>query len=130
MPVTYVLDPDAGFIHTRCTGQVSFDEVVRHFQELERDDSLPERLDVLLDLEETQTLPASSQLQAVAGEVERLKSSVSWGAVAIVASRDALYGMSRMFQVFLEGQFEISHVFRERGAAEEWLESVRKGQGR
>jgi hypothetical protein len=125
MPVTYELDSELAFIHTRCTGNVTFQEVIGHFAELERDESLPDRLDVLLDLDEMESLPERDQLHSVVGEMHRLESSVKWGAFAIVASRDALFGMSRMFEVFAEGRFTNSGVFREREQARQWIESIR-----
>jgi len=98
MPVTYQFDREAGFIETHCTGELTFDEVMRHFQQLEAEPLLPERLDVLLDLDETTSLPESVQLLEVTRTVERLKAKVEWGWSAIVASRHALFGMSRMFE--------------------------------
>ena len=121
MPVTYQLNPESGCIETLCTGEVTLDEVLHHFQELEADASLPERLDVLLDLCAMTTLPESEQLREVTRAVDRLNAKVAWGACAIVARRDALFGMSRMFEIFAEGLFARTRVFREREAAEEWL---------
>ena len=125
MPVTYQLDQESSFIHTRCTGEVTLEEVIRHFQELETDPLLPARLDVLLDLSEMQSLPESDQLRSVAGEIGRLEPKVEWGACAIVASHDALFGMIRVFEVFAEGLFADLRVFRKRAEAELWLASVR-----
>ena len=59
MPVTYRLDRNSGFIHTRCTGDVAFEEVLGHFRDLETETSIPARVDVLLDLSEMQSLPES-----------------------------------------------------------------------
>lgn len=126
MPITYEFDRESGLLHTTCAGNVTFDEVLEHFRQLEDDASLPSRLDVLLDLSTMESLPESDQLRSVASEVDRLRTRVQFGAFAIVASRDALYGMIRMFQVFAEAHLASSQVFRERGAAERWLESVRQ----
>jgi hypothetical protein len=49
MPATCQINREAGFIETHCTGELTFDDVMRHFQQLEAEPSLPERLDVLLD---------------------------------------------------------------------------------
>ncbi len=126
MPVAYEYDRRSGVIRTRCYGSVTFHEVVAHFRELEVDPDLPPRLDILLDLSAMESLPASGQLKIVSTEMGRLQSRVKWGACAIVASRDALYGMSRMFQVLAADQFESSHVFREIEEAERWLSSARE----
>jgi hypothetical protein len=125
MPVTYQVDRESVRIRTRCTGDVTFEEVLDHFRQLRGDASLPPRLDVLLDLAAMESLPESNQLRSIADEVDRLKPRLKWGACAIVANRDALYGMLRMFQVFAEKQFASSYVFREREEAERWLESLR-----
>jgi hypothetical protein len=125
MPVTYQINREARFIETYCTGVVTFDEVMGHFEQLEAEAALPERLDVLLDLAGATTLPESGQLLEVARAVERLKAKLEWGACAIVASHDALFGMSRMFEAFAEGSFARIAVFRKREDAKGWLACCR-----
>ena len=125
MPVTYQINREARFIETYCTGVVTFDEVMGHFEQLEAEAALPERLDVLLDLEGVTTLPESGQLLEVARAVDRLKAKLEWGACAIVASHDALFGMSRMFEAFVEGSFARIAVFRKREDAKGWLACCR-----
>lgn len=119
--VTYQLNPETGFLETRCVGDVTMDDVMRHFRDLETDPALPEQLDVLLDLDAMTSLPESAQLREITRAVDRLTARVRWGACAIVTSRDAMFGMSRMFEVFAEGLFARTRVFRERGAAQRWL---------
>ena len=125
MPVSYRCDREAGLLRTEFTGDVNFDEVMAHFRDLEADASLPGRLDVLLDLSRMESLPESAQLRSVAGEVGRLREKLEWGTWAIVAPRDALFGMLRVFEVFTEGSLARSRVFRQRDEAEEWLNSER-----
>ncbi len=125
MPVTYQVDLESSLIHTRCTGDVTFAEVLAHFRELEADPGVPAGVDVQLDLSEMRSLPETGQLRAVAGRLERLKPRVKWGAFAIVAGRDALFGMIRVFQVIAEEHFADSAVFRDRDEAQLWLASVR-----
>ena len=125
MPVIYHINRDTAFIETHCTGEVTLDEVLDHFLQLEAEPALPRRLDVLLDLDKTTSLPESSQLMEVTKAVERLRAKVEWGACAIVASHDALYGMSRIFEVFAEKQFARISVFRDREDAKRWIASNR-----
>jgi len=126
MPITYDLDCESGFIHTRCIGRVALDEVLEHFRELGAEPALPARLDVLLDLGEMETLPESSQLRTVVGAARDLRSRLEWGAWAIVAERDALFGMSRVLEVLAEDDIETARVFRDVREAERWLASVRR----
>jgi hypothetical protein len=129
VPVTYQIDQELRLIRTRCTGDVTFAEVLSHFRELVRDAALPRRLDVLLDLTEMGSIPESDQLRSVASEVAHLQQRLEWGSCAIVAGRDVLFGMSRMFQVFVESNFANSNVFREIDQAEHWLASSRSATG-
>jgi hypothetical protein len=129
VPVIYRIDHESQLIRTRCTGDVTFAEVLSHFRELEHHAALPARLDVLLDLTEMSSIPQSDQLRSVANEVAGLRRKLEWGACAIAASRDVLFGMSRMFQVFAEPSFASSKVFRELDRAERWLASIRAAAG-
>jgi hypothetical protein len=71
------------------------------------------------------SLPETDHLKSAASEMDRLRPKVKWGACAIVASSDAQFGLSRMFQVFAEANFADFFVFREVEEAERWLASVR-----
>jgi hypothetical protein len=125
VPIHYEIDAEEGVIRTRCVGEVRFDDVLDHFRTLENDPDLPKRLDVLLDLGPLTSLPESRQMKAAAREIDRLGERIRWGACAIVAERDAVFGMSRMFEVFAESVFARTMTFRERSKAENWLAGLR-----
>lgn len=125
MPVTYQLDRAGRLVVTTCAGEVTLGEVLEHFRELEAQPSLPERLDVLLDLSAVSSLPKSDQVREAARSVERLTAKLTWGYLCIVASRDALFGMSRVFEALTETFFEEVCVFRRREDAEQWLTTHR-----
>jgi hypothetical protein len=126
MTIVYEIDREWGLIRTRCTGDVTFPEVIQHFRDLQGDDSLPPRLDVLLDLTGMDSIPESNQLDTIAQEVEALKPKIEWGACVVVADRDVLFGMSRVFQAFAQEQFSASNVVRDLDEAERWLASLRR----
>jgi hypothetical protein len=106
---------------TRCVGDVTVEEVAAHLDELAGDPACPSRVDVFLDLTGTTAVPFSDQIRAAADRVAFLRSRVELGACAIVARSDALYGMLRMFEVFAEGHFASTRVFRDARQAEDWL---------
>jgi hypothetical protein len=125
MPVKYTIDTKERVIRTQCTGMVTLAEVIDHFRELERDPECAERLDVLLDLSQVDSLPNSNQIRAISLELKTLQ-NVRFDACAIVAVRDALFGMLRMFEVMVQGYFRAICVFRATTEAEAWLASQRQ----
>jgi hypothetical protein len=121
VPVTYTIDTKERLIRTRCMGMLKLAEVVEHFRELERDPECTDRLDVLLDVSEVQSLPSASQIRAAALEVKKIQKKVRFDACAIVAVTDALFGMLRMFEVMTQDYFRVIRVFRVVTEAEAWL---------
>ena len=130
MPVTFQIDGNAGIVRTRCTGLVTFAEVIDHFRELAEDPACPERLDVLLDVTGIASLPDPSQLRSVSVEIDRLRHRVRFGNCAIVAGSDVVFGMMRMFEVFAAEHFHSIRVLRDLGESEAWLASHHPGNDR
>jgi hypothetical protein len=126
MPVTYEIDTEAQFIHTRCSGPVVLNDVREHFVTLSQDPACPDRLDVLLDLSEMTTVPQSGELRVVAADIARIRPRVTFGSCAIVATDTAVFGMSRMFEVFAEKYFAATRVFRSEAEARRWLDHERR----
>jgi hypothetical protein len=123
MPVTYQIDHAKQLVRTCCTGATTLDEVLQHFAVLVQDLKCPDRLNVLLDLSEMTSLPASTQLRVVASEIARVVPRVQFLNCAIIAPQDALFGMARMFEVYAEQHFAATRVFRTREEGVIWLES-------
>lgn len=123
MPITYQLDADKRTIRTKAAGYVTLQEVIDHFRTLEQDPECPERPDVFLDLSGVDSLPETPQLSTVIAELERIRPKVRFEACAILASRDALFGMMRMFEALAENLFRVTCTFRIATEAEAWLGS-------
>jgi hypothetical protein len=98
VPVTYKIDGDKKTVRTKCVGRVTF-QVINHFRTLQQDSDCPDRLDVFLDLSEVDSLPETLQLCTVVTEMKRIMSQVRFSACAILATRDAVFGMMRVFEV-------------------------------
>jgi hypothetical protein len=121
VPVVYRIDPEQKRIITRCVGETTLREVLSHFDELEADPNTPDGADVLLDLSEIGSLPNVGQIRTAAERAGMAARKVRFGAIAMVAASEAIFGMARVFETFTELHFERSAVFRSREAAEEWL---------
>jgi hypothetical protein len=130
MPVHHEIDRQRRLIRTTCTGAVNLAEVSQHFRALEAERELPDRLDVLLDLSATSAVPDSEQIQLIAAEIRRLLGRVRWGVCAIVATRDLVFGVSRVLEVRAEDAFTAIQVFRAADAAEAWIASERSRRPR
>ena len=123
MPITYQIDADKRTIRTKGVGQVTLQEVIDHFRRLEQDPQCPERLDVFLDLSEVNSLPETRQLATVISELKRIRVRLRFDTCAILAGRDALFGMMRMFEALAEEMFRVTRTFRIATEAEAWLVS-------
>jgi len=125
MPITYQIDTSRGVIRTRCVGDVRLPDVLGHFRQLQIDDNRPARLDVILDLTETTSLPSSDQLREVSEAIGRIRNDVQFRACAIVTDSDAWFGTAQVFEVLAARNFTATKVFREIGEAEAWITARR-----
>ena len=123
MPVTYSIDTTRQLIRTACTPPLTFMQVIDHFRQLNDDPACSGHLDVLLDVTDADTLPNSRQLGTVGAAASSIRKKVQFGACAIVAAKDAMFGMMRAFEVQAGAYFGAMRVFRNFGEAEKWLAS-------
>jgi len=108
---------------------LTFLQVLNHFRELKEDPACSGRLDVLLDVSDADLVPESHQIGAVGAAVNSIRDKVQFGFCAVVAGRDAMFGMMRVFEVRAGDHFDAVHVFRETAEAEIWLASQKTGTG-
>lgn len=123
MPIKYRILKDRGRVETVCEGDVSLPDVRAHFDALQRDPERPRNLSVLLDFSGMISLPGGPQLQAAAERVGQVEEIV-FEACAIIADREPVVAMARMFETMARGHFAAMRIFAERREAEEWLDSL------
>jgi hypothetical protein len=128
MPVTYKIDAARRLIHTTCSRPLTFTEVIEHFRTLKEDPACTGHLDVLLDVSEADSLPVSSQLGPISAELDAVRAKVQFGVCAIIATRDAMFGMMRIFEVVAGPYFRAIRVFRGAAEAQAWLVSRQTAQ--
>jgi|HubBroStandDraft_6_1064221.scaffolds.fasta_scaffold98694_2 hypothetical protein len=126
MPVTYTIDVQGKVIRTICASPLTFAEVLDHFRELREDPAFSGTLDVLLNVDGVDALPERAQLGTVSAELGAVVKKAKFGSCAIFASRDAMFGMMRIFEVFAAPYFRNIRVFRGPAEAEQWLVSERR----
>jgi len=126
VPITYVIDSSEKIIRTTCASPLTFEQVIGHFQTLQQDPACAGYLDVLLDVSEADALPESGQFGAINAELAAIRSKTQFGICAIVATRDAMFGMMRMFEVLARPYFLATRAFRARPESEAWLAEQRR----
>src|SRR5262249_36272220 len=117
----YHIDVGRGVVRIRCSGSIAFSEVRELFQRVGQTPQLSGHVSALVDLSETTSLPQTSQLKDLVEMIRSIQEQVDFDVCAIIATRDALFGMSRMFAVFAEPYFHNIAVFRDAVEAEGWL---------
>jgi hypothetical protein len=121
--VTYTIDAARRVIRTTCSSPLMLTEVIEHFRALRLDPACAGRLDVFLNVGEADALPESGQFGTITEEIRAIRGKVQFRICAVVATRDAMFGMMRMFEVFAAPYFREIRVFRAFDEAEAWLAS-------
>jgi hypothetical protein len=106
-----------------CTGLIRRDEAIDRVKELLNQ---PERAQALVHglvefAPDARVEMTTDDLRAVAAVDEQLAKLNRHLKVAVVAAQDYIYGMLRMWEVFVSDTGWNVHVFRHRAEAEAWL---------
>lgn len=118
MPVESTTLPDLGIVITRATGHITLAEIRSHQESLTADPEFDPAHHHLFDLSASQVLDMSTQ------EIRALASSAVFSPSsrrAVVAPRDATFGLSRMYEAFSTLPEGALRVFRSREEALAWL---------
>lgn len=126
MPVTYTIDADEKVIRTTCTNPLSLQDVLDHFRELRDDPGFSGTMDVLLDVNAVEGPPERAEMGPIITELGAVAEKASFRVCSIVAGRDAMFGMMRVFEVFASRYFRAIRVFRGLADAEQWLLAQRR----
>jgi len=121
MSITFSIDTRASLIRTIGSGNVTLDEIDAHFNQLGKVWPRGAKLDVLLDLSECTALPEISQLRAAVSRIQIFGGRKRFGLCAIVARRELLYGLMRVFELLAVQRFVAVRVFRHQPSAMVWL---------
>jgi hypothetical protein len=129
MPVTYSIDVATKLMRVTCVSPMTFAEVMDHFRALKQDPACVGQLDGFADLTQADLLLESKQLGAVTAELAALREKFQFRVVAIVATRDAVFGTVRMLEVMVSRYLRAIRVFRSSSEAEAWLAATRAQAG-
>lgn len=120
MPITFTVDPAARIVRVAMDGDLSREAIEQYRSVLEGDPAYSPELPRLIDARRVSGPPATSVIHRLA-EASRYGGGGPFGPRAIVADRDAVYGMFRMLEILSEDGCVRFRVFRTVEAAEAWL---------
>lgn len=122
MPASFQLDVHRQLVHVTLSGDVTDDEVLDLQRALHQTPEAEPWWQALVDCS------TADQMLLTAGAIRELGARSRFTAearIAIVAPRDALYGIARMVELMHPGPCEIM-VFRDRDSAVAWLDGERR----
>jgi len=126
MTVESVILSELGVIVTRVTGTPGFQEIRQHQRSLASDPEFDPDFHHLFDLSQVQDLRITTE------EIRELASSGVFSPSsrrAVVAPRDAMFGLSRMYEGFSHLPEGAVRVFRNPEEAIRWLGMDEKSSG-
>lgn len=121
MPISYRIDVDLGAVFTHATGALTDDELIAHKRDLTRDPAFKPGMVELSDLRGLERLDITSAgVSRFVAQDESDANQLAGVRMAIVASEDLAYGMSRMYGM-RTGQNVDVQSFRDIDEARRWL---------
>ena len=129
MPVSFEFNEASGVIRIRCYGECSVVDVVPQSKSFLDGRTLPNPINVFVDVRELTSLPTTEEVRRLKDSLFSARERVTFGCCAVLADRDAIYGMARMWGVFVEEIFAAVDVFRLAPEAIKWFDAqcVRDG---
>jgi len=118
MPIHYQPDFDAHIAHITAEGSISYDDCVG-LVEAKRG-NVPHRLHEISDYRNVDIDFEHAQVEEIAGLVRELYANVSNIRFAIVVDTGLVYGLSRMFDVYLDKTVELE-IFEDYDKALAWV---------
>ena len=105
------------------TGCVTGDEIIDAHQEIYSPDILKKQRYQIIDRTECKEYIVSSEDIKKIAEIDKAASNSNPDIIiVIIASSDLQFGMSRIWQVYVEDSKFETKIFRDRITAEKWLE--------
>ena len=123
MPIHYRPDFDAHIAHITAEGQVTYDDCLGLIEA--KRSHVPTRLHEIFDYRNIETAFEHAQVEEIAGLVRELYANVSNIRFAVVVDTGLSYGMSRMFDVYLDQTVEFE-IFEDYDAAYSWVNEAAK----
>ena len=121
MPITYEVDRETRLLVTHIDGSITAKDLLEYIDAIISDDATTGCDELMIVGDADADAIAASDVRAAARRATDMSSADDGFRCAVVAARDADFGLFRMFQVFRDLGEERMAVFRTVDQACEWL---------
>lgn len=124
MTVTYTYDGKQNFLYTKFTGAITDEDLESQAKAVAADPRVKPGVRELVDLRAVDSVEASTEsLGVIIFSDKEHREKFEGMKIAIVAPRELLYGLSKIFEVLsdVENAPSTINVFRTMAEAKEWL---------
>jgi hypothetical protein len=118
VPADYEIDVQRAIVLSRAWGRVLGEEFVDHQKRLRRDPDFKPHFDQLWDCRDVESTQASAEDMR---ELAANNPFTGGSRRAVVAPSNAVFGLSRMFEILTEDTQDEFKVFRDWDEARSWL---------
>lgn len=124
MPISYQIDEEHNLVLTTGSGVITDEDILQHKNRLLSDPNFKPGMRELSDLRGIERLDVTPDgVMKMVQHDETHAPEVTAHRLAIVASKDVVYGMARMYQSLTEQIVVNVRIFRDFEAARAWLEA-------
>ena len=123
MPISFKIFEDDGFFLSTWVGSISDSDLQSSYKQLLEDEKFKPGFNEIVDARNAQISDVTSEgLRNLSSMVEsHLAGKCEGFKTAVIAHKDFLYGMSRMYEMISDGKTETVRVFRGPSEAIKWL---------
>ncbi len=123
MPHSFRIDPEHGVVLFRAEGSFSSEELLGCLQEVVAHPQFRRTFNHLVDLRDVSDFAATpADLRERVEMNHALEPQLDASRIALVATRDAVFGMCRMYEQLMTDAAPTARTFREMREATEWLD--------
>lgn len=126
MPISMeVVDDKYTVLH--CEGEIHADDFMKANERLYSEGSgSASRFQIVDLIDVTMTDVSAEELRRIAGQDKQAVKTRGRVAIAVVASKDLAFGLSRVWQAYAENPQVVTQIFRDRPSAREWILRTRE----
>ncbi len=128
MAITYWIEKEKKRIQALVVGKFTMEDIIQTIYQVTADPNFQAGFDILSDHTGIEEVITTEQIKITTSHLTTLSHHFTGSRWAVVTTRDASFGMMRMFSIYLEKILITLKVFRSITQAEKWLVSARRNQ--